>query len=190
MSEIHYILLAFASILLTSCVTNEPILPSKLVKYEYLSIHAPNSDGWKLTRYRSGIIFSHEGKTDYDSYIAQVTTGELSKQVTNEEFLKIVEYKAQFYNRKRFKMIESKVELSSLRRHACVESKQLVEDSEASVSSRDKRILLLASKSLYCLDQMKDSFFMVAYTYRGKKIPKLFYKEADIFLNGVQIINR
>jgi len=173
---------------LTGCSGNKPILPSKIYTDLNMVVESPNTEGWFVSKYRSGMIFSKKEGAEGNSYIALVSHYPLRGTLTDDDFLKMVKSKTKYMNKRRYKVIQSNLKSTTSKEYICIQNNQLVKDTEAHISRTDTRILLLKIKTLYCRYYKKDKVFIVSYSYRGKKIPNTFNIEAEDFLNKNNIL--
>jgi len=180
------IILLWIILFVSSCTSNRKVSPFKVYVSSYLNVHSPNTIGWKLSKYKWGMIFSKKGRED-SSYIASVIEYPLPKEISEETFLKIVKDKIKNINKERFELIYSSFKLSTIQGFKCIESQQLTKDNEAHISSTDTRILLFKISSFNCKLPKQDKGFMVSYSYRGKNIPKTFNEESKYFLNSISV---
>ncbi len=185
-----------APVLVSSCVTSgptrnfKPVPAGYLYEGSYINVRAPNSNGWhKLKRAAGGIEFAKHGANPGESFGAQLLMFPLPPTKNKHEFLSLI--KRNFSNNtdtKRFKKIESEFKYVPVRRYSCVSAVYVLEDSRARTSPTRREVLLLQVHALYCRHPVrKDTGFSIAFSHRGKSKYLNLAKEAQSFIDGVQV---
>lgn len=183
-------------ILLSSCATQAPVQHFKAVPaghlYEgnYVNIHVPNSEGWRLLESSSaGMGFGRMGESPKESFGAQVLMFDLETRQNKDEFVSFIKQIIKKDGElERYSIIESTFEYQEQRGYPCVKVTYVTEDKQAQTSPTHRETLLLQAESLYCRHpERRDTGFAIIYSHRGSSLYSNLHSEAQAFIDGVQV---
>jgi hypothetical protein len=183
-------------ILVSSCVTQAPgqqfkaVPAGHLYKGNYINIHVPNSEGWRLLESSpDGMGFARMGEAPKESFGAQVLMFGLEAKKNKDEFVSFVK---QIIKKDgeldRYAIIKSTFEYHEQRGYPCVKVTYVTEDKQSQTSPTHRETLLLQAESLYCRHpERQDTGFAIIYSHRGSSLYSNLHSEAQAFIDGVQV---
>ena len=187
-------ILSFAALFLLSCATPSQQLPSvapgKSFEGGYINVRAPQSEGWKLAESsRTGMSFAKPGLAPGETFGAQVLYFQFPPAQTPEEFVALAkEGMRKDTDPIRFDVIESSTIYADEREYPCVRHHGVLNDKEARTSPTTKEQLVLEMYSLCCRHPLRtNTGFAAIYSYRGRSRYPGLEKEAQDFINGIQV---
>jgi hypothetical protein len=164
-----------------------PVEPGESFPGSYISIKAPSSSGWLLTRSGgSGMTFGKEGPSPTESFIAGVSMFRLPPTSTPAEFEELIRAGARRDTPpERYEIQRELLKYTDERGYPCVRYQALAKDKQPRGSDTP---LLLALDGLYCRHpKRQDTGFAVIYSFRGKTEHPDLRSEAESFLQGTQV---
>jgi len=189
-------LLLFASVLFfilqgdggeAQAQNGRPVTPGQSFPGEYISIAAPNSDGWQLVQSSgSGMAFAKRGQAVSETFGAQVLMFNLMPTDTPQEFESLIKTSvAKDTDPSRFEIQNMRFEYSNERSYPCVRYRSVVQDK---APQGLKTALLLESDGLYCRHPVRrETGFAVIYSHRGESLYVNCRVEAESFIQSVQV---
>ena len=188
----------FSVCLLSACTTSthkpQPVSAGKIFEGDLLNVTAPNSNEWHLleSSFR-GIAFARFGNEPGESFIAQVTIFFNPPQTDSpEKFEALIVKGAQSdLETERFSTSAYTHEYSDSRGYPCVLLHNISEDRRADTGKGGIKTLILQNEHLYCRHPVrKDLGFAITYSHRGNSLYHDLKKEAQEFIDGVQVPSR
>jgi hypothetical protein len=153
-----------------------PLKAGQLFEGDYVNVRAPNSEGWHVVGSSpGGMGFAKPG------FAAQVLMFDLRPSETPEQLVEqIREGIEKNTDPKRFDPIESSLTHTNERIYPCVRQHALVKEKESA--------MLLEMRSLYCRHPVRTrTGFAAIYSYRGPDRYPALEREAQDFINGIQV---
>lgn len=167
--------------------SGKTVAPGQSFSGGYISIAAPNSDGWQLVQSSgSGMAFAKRGQAANESFGAQVLMFNLAPTDTPQEFEALIKMSAaKDTDSSRFDVQKMKFEYSNERSYPCVRYQSVVQD-KAPQGLKDT--LLLQSDGLYCRHPVRqETGFAIIYSHRGESLYADAPAEAESFIQSVQV---
>ena len=159
----------------------------KMFVGRYINITAPQSEGWQVLHSSgAGMVFARRGQTNESSFAASVNTFELAPTNTPAELEAVVrEGVARDTDPIRFEVREETLTYSRERGYPCVRYQMVATDKAPKGASVP---LLLEMDGLYCRHPLhRDTGFAAIYSHRGATRYPALRREADAFIDGVQV---
>lgn len=181
---------------LSACVVSAParkfpeVKPGMVYRGPILNITAPNSVGWHMVKSDpSGVAFARNGNAPGESFAAQVAIFEPPQTDSPEEFeALIVKGVKSDAETERFSTSNFTHQFSVTRGYPCVQMQNISEDRQAKTGPNKTETLALQNEHLYCRHPLQKSIgFAIIYSHRGKSLYPDFQKEAQSFIEGIQV---
>jgi len=177
--------------LVPAVVNAQALVPAgKVFSNAFLDVRAPASGNWMIVKSsQTELAFARTGAAVNESFIAQVTLFALPDLKDKAEFEALVRQGIEAdAPAERFKSVSSNYEYTEQRGYPCVKYVGVTEDMKAKTATSATVSLLLQFNSLYCQHPgVPGVGFMVGLSHRGAVLDENMAKDAEAFLEGVQV---
>ena len=191
MKQLAYVLKLALLCLAPALVNAQALVPAgKMFSNAFLDVRAPVSGNWMIVKSsQTDLAFARTGTAVNESFIAQVTLFALPDLKDKTEFEALVRQGIEAdAPAERFKPVSANYEYTEQRGYPCVKYVGVTEDMKAKTATSATVSLLLQFNSLYCQHPgMSGVGFMVGLSHRGAVLDENLAKDAEAFLDGVQI---
>jgi len=181
---------------LSACVVSAParkfpeVQPGTVYRGPMLNIATPNSEGWHMLKSDpSGVAFARNGNAPGESFAAQVAIFNPPQTDSPEEFEALIVKGAKSdAETERFSTSKFTHQFTSARGYPCVQMENISEDRQAKTGPNKTETLVLQNEHLYCRHPVKKNIgFAITYSHRGTSLYPDFQKEAQSFIEGIQV---
>jgi len=188
--------LSMAIVVLAACAVSNPareypsVMPGMVYRGTVLNIAAPNSEGWHLLGSSpSRMAFARNGDGPGECFIAQVVMFNPPQTNSPEEFEALIVQGVQSdANTDRFSTKQFTHQFTSARGYPCVQMQNISEDRQAQIGPNKIEKLILQNEHLYCRHPIQKNIgFAMTYSHRGESLYPDFQKEAQSFIEGIQV---
>lgn len=168
----------------------ETVPPGMVYAGSYINVSAPNSEGWHLQE-SSGrtMTFFRRGDAPNESFVAYVVWFDLPQTKSPKEFETLIVQRASHdLATSRFSTTEFSHQYSDERGYPCVQAHNVSEDRQARTEPNKTETLVLENENLYCRHPVRaNTGFVITYSHRGSSLYPNFQREAQAFIEGVQV---
>ena len=188
--------LSMAIVGLFACAVSSPVhkypsvQPGKVYPGTVLNIAAPNSEGWHLLDSSSSrMVFARNGSESGESFIASIIAFYPPQTDSPDEFESLIVQGAQRdAETERFSTKQFTHQFTSARGYPCVQMQNISEDRQAQSGQNKIDKLILQNEHLYYRHPVQKNIgFAISYSHRGQNLYPNFQKEAQSFIEGVQV---
>jgi hypothetical protein len=179
--------------LVPAAVNAQALVPAgKMFSNAFLDARAPLAGDWMIVKSsQTDLAFARSGAAVNESFIAQVTLFALPDLKDKAEFEALVKQGIEAdAPPERFKSVSANYEYTEQRGYPCVRYVGVTEDMKAktATSATATVSLLLQFNSLYCQHPARPGVgFMVGFSHRGSVLDENLAKDAEAFMDGVQV---
>jgi len=184
------VVLFFVVLCLFGCASQPQgvaVTPGKIFAGGYINIRAPQTEGWQLIYSSgSGMAFAKRSDAQASSFAASVNMFALAPTTSPEGFGTLIkEAAAKDTDPSRFDVQQQSLKYSAERNYSCVRYQSDAKDRSPKSSANP---LILEIYGLYCRHPIRqDTGFAAVYSYRGASRYPTLRREAETFIQGVQV---